>query len=106
MNDCLYHLCRHCVGIMDGWFPLPAWVIAKKCGVSVSTARRRLRKLKKDGYVETIAYYFGEQEESRLPYNGWTITEKAKKTEEYQTAWEKEREICREIFGTDMFPDE
>ena len=42
MNDVLFHLCRHCVGIMDGWMPYPAWCIAQQCGVSISTARRRL----------------------------------------------------------------
>ena len=45
MNDTLYHLCRICCDIMDGWHPVPARIIAELTGVSVSTARRRLRKL-------------------------------------------------------------
>ena len=84
MNDVLFHLCRHCVGIMDGWIPYPAWAIANRCNISLSTARRRLRELK----------------------HGWRITDKAAQTEEYKAAWEQEKKICREIYGADMFPEE
>lgn len=48
MNQILYNLCWHCVGIMDGWYPFPAWAIAQQSGVSISTARRHLRELKKN----------------------------------------------------------
>lgn len=106
MNDVLFHLCRHCVGIMHGWMPYPAWRIAQQCGVSISTARRRLRALKADGYVDTIVYYWGYQEEPIPPYHGWTITSKAKETPEYKAAWEAEKKLCREVFGEYMFPDE
>ena len=106
MNDVIFHLCRHCVGIMDGWMPYPAWSIAQQCGVSVSTARRRLRKLKDEGYVDNIVHYWYEQEELLPPYHGWTITPKAKETTEYKAAWEAEKKLCREIFGEHMFPDE
>lgn len=106
MNDVLYHLCRHCVGIMDGWVPYPAWRIAKQCGFSVSTARRRLRKLKEDGYVQSVSELCVSDDELALPYHGWTITDKAKGTPEYQKAWAEEVEICREVFGKEMFPYE
>lgn len=106
MNDVLFHLCRHCVGIMDGWMPYPAWCIAKQCGISVSTVRRRLRKLKADGYVDTTVCYWSEQEEPLPPYNGWTITSKAETTPEYKIACEEEIKLCRDVFGEHMFPDE
>lgn len=104
MNQILYNLCWHCVGIMGGWYPFPAWAIAQQSGVSISTARRHLRELKKDGLVKTFS--IAVSEEYPLPYNGWTITEKAKETEEYKTAWKKEKKLCRDVFGTDMFPEE
>ena len=41
-----------------------------------------------------------------IPYHGWTITDKARETEEYKKAWAEEVEICRDVFGKDMFPEE
>lgn len=104
MNQTLYYLCRHCVGIMDGFYPYPARLIAEQTGVSISTARRRLRQLKKEGLVETFSV--GPDDEFPIPYNGWRVTEKGEETEEYKAAWEKEKKLCREIFGPDMFPGE
>ena len=106
MNDTLYHLCRICCDIMDGWHPVPARIIAELTGVSVSTARRRLRKLKKDGLTKTICENMADDDEMPLPYHGWTITEKARETEEYKKAWAEEVEIRRMVFGKDMFPEE
>lgn len=106
MNDVLFHLCRHCVGIMDGWMPYPAWCIAQQCGISISTARRRLRELKADGYVNTTVYYWNNQEELLPPYHGWTITPKAQKTPEYKAAWEAEKKLCKEVFGEHIFSNE
>jgi len=37
-------------------------------------------------------------------YNGYAITEAARKTEEYKAAYEEEREIVKEIFGYDIGP--
>ena len=106
MNDTLYHLCRIRLDIMSGWCPVPARVIAKSTGVSVSTARRRLRKLKEDGLAKTICENMAADDEMPLPYHGWTITEKARETEEYKKAWAEEVEIRRMVFGKDMFPEE
>lgn len=102
----LFHLCRHCVGVMEGWAPYPAWAIAKCCNISVSTARRRLRELKKQGLAETCCLRPNPEDEYLLPYYGWRITDKAEETEEYKTAYEREMKICREVFGTNMFPEE
>lgn len=108
MNKTLFVLCRHVVGIMDGYYPLPAWAVAKSTGVSVSTARRRLRKLKEDGYADTTSTPPEPWEESdygQLPYHGWTITEKAHETEEYKKALTEERKLCLETFGVDIAPE-
>lgn len=105
MDNVLFRLCRHCVGIMDGWVPYPARYIADQCGVSISTARRRLRALKASGYVK-VAYVLLEQDELCPPYHGWTITDMARETPEYKVAWAKERKLCREVFGEHIFPDE
>lgn len=105
MNQTLYCLCRHAVGIMDGWHPYPARLIAEQTKVSISTARRRLRELKKQGLAKTTFEPPDEDSENWLPYWGWTITQKAKETEEYKAAWEEERKICQKVFGEGMFPD-
>ena len=106
MDQVLFRLCRHCVGIMDGYVPYPAWAIAKSCNVSLSTARRRLRELKKHGLAETTCLVFSSDDDYRLPYWGWTITKNAVETEEYKAAWEIEKEICRKVFGDYMFKEE
>ena len=46
MDKILYCLCSHCVGILDGWRPFPATIIAKNLGMSVHKVRYHLRKLK------------------------------------------------------------
>lgn len=104
MDDVLYALCRHAVGIMDGWHPYPAWAIAEQAGVSLSTARRRLRKLKAEGLVMTFSEKADPDSEYSLPYHGWGITDQAKETEEYKKAERREVKICREVFGDNMFP--
>ena len=105
MDNVLFCLCRHCVGIMDGWVPFSARCIADQCGVSISTARRRLRALKSNGCAKSYAVILS-QDELCPPYRGWTITDKARETPEYKVAWAKERKLCREVFGEHIFPDE
>ena len=103
MNKVLYHLCCHSVSIMYGWMPCPAAVIAREIGVSVSTARRRLRELKSQGYAKTYSIRLDFEGESPLPYNGWTITDKARETEEYKLAEFEEKRICRKVLGLRCF---
>ena len=105
MNKVLYLLCCHSVSIMFGWMPCPASVIAREIGVSVSTARRRLRELKTQGLAKTDFVCLDFEGCGPLPYNGWTITEKAMETEEYKLAKKEERIRCREVFGPEMFPE-
>lgn len=98
MNETLYALCRHCADVMDGWMPYPARAIAEQTGVSVSTARRRLRKLKEQGYVCVVCENLAPSDEMPKPYHGWTITAKAEETEEYKKAYKEEMEICRSVW--------
>lgn len=101
MNQVLYALCRHCVGIMDGWRPYPAWAVAQQAGVSLYVARKELRRLKQEGVVDTICEKPSAEDcENTLPYHGWTITRKAYDSEEYIAAANKEADICAECFGS------
>lgn len=102
MDEILYQLCRHNVGIMDGWHPYPATVIAEALGVSVHKVRYHLRKLKKKGLVESF-HEGGMSEEGEVYcFWGWTITKAAHSTEEYKKAHEEERKIVKECFDFDI----
>lgn len=98
MNDVLYKLCRCCVGILDGWHPVPAWLIAEQLNLTTNQARYKLRKLKQLGFVETRSEFL-DDEERTIPYHGWTITDKAYETEEYKKALEEERKLCKKYFN-------
>lgn len=100
MNDVLYHLCRHCVCIMDSWIPFPSTVLSKVCEMSLYQTRKELKKLKEQGLVVADRYCEIGEDRNYL-INGYTITEKAKSTEEYKKAYNEERQICKEIFNFD-----
>lgn len=98
MNKVLYRLCRHCVSIMDGFIPFPSTVLCKLCGLSLYKTRKELKNLKEQGYVVADRYTENTEERTIL-INGYTITDKAKETEEYKKAYQEERELCWEAFG-------
>lgn len=100
MNEVLYHLCLHSVDIMDGWLPFPSTVLSKICEMSLYKTRKELKKLKDQGFVKSIRECMSDDEGNWI-INGYTITEKAKETEEFKKAWEREREICKQCFGID-----
>ena len=101
MNDVLYCLCFHCVSIMDGWFPFPSTILSKQCGLSLYKTRKILKELKAQGLVDSLHYcYVGE--DRNVLVNGYTITPKAKETEEYRAAYNYEREICKKCFNIDI----
>lgn len=56
MDEILYTLCQHNVAIMDSWYPFPATAIARSLGLSVGKVRYHLRKLKKQGLVNSFHY--------------------------------------------------
>lgn len=98
MNEALYRLCVHEVNLIDGWSPIPARFIAESMGVSLSTARRRLRGLKAVGLARTFCVVPDCDDELIPPYWGWGITDKAKETEEYKKAYFDELEYRKEIW--------
>ena len=101
MNKVLYHLCVHCVGIMDGWMPYPSTILCKNCNLSLYKTRKELKALKEQGYV--IADRYTEStEDGQILINGYTITENAKETEEYKKAFEVEARIVKEVYGFDL----
>ena len=101
MNDVLYHLCRHCVCIMNGWIPLPSTVLSEICKLSLYQTRKELKKLKEQGLVVADRYcHIGE--DSNQLINGYTITKKAKSTEEYKKAYDEERQLCKETLDFDI----
>lgn len=105
MNEILYHLCRHCVSIMDGWYPFPSTVLSKLCGLSLYKTRKELKRLKQEGFV--ISQHYSEYSDWDCQYhlyNGYTITTKAHETEEYKKAFEEERKLVKECFGYDLTP--
>ncbi len=101
MNEILYQLCESDISIMNVCQPVPARLIAERLNLTVNQVRYQLRKLRTLGYVKTISEYV-RGEELHFPYHGWTITDKAKETEEYKKAWEEEREIYKKYFDTDI----
>ena len=46
MDEILYCLCLHCVGIIDGWRPFPATAIAESLGISIHKVRYYLTCLR------------------------------------------------------------
>ena len=102
MDEIFYKLCRHCVSIMDGWHPYPATCIAETLGVSVHKVRYHLRKLKEEGLVYSFQEGGMEEDGQVFCLRGWGITRKAVDTKEYEKAFEKERELCKEYLGIDI----
>lgn len=98
----LYTLCRHNVGIMDGWHPFPATTISQILEINVGQVRYHLKKLKEKGLVNSCHEGGMTEDGEVFCLWGWTITEKAIKTEEYRKAYEEERILCKECFDIDI----
>lgn len=101
MNNVLYKLCLHCVDIMYGYLPFPSTVLSKSCNLSLYKTRKELKKLKEQGYV-VADRYTESTEDGQILLNGYTITDKAKETEEYKTAFDTERKIVKDVWGFDL----
>lgn len=103
MNEILYAICRHYVNIIDGWIPYPARKIAEQTGLNLTAARKGLRQLKEQGYIDSTCVYLGPNaltsDHEGFPYRGWTITEKAFQTDEYKKAAKEEKQIIEDVFG-------
>ena len=57
--------------------------------------------MKEEGHVVSDRYCEIGEDRNYL-VSGYTITDKAKETEEYKQAFEEEEKICRECFGIDI----
>lgn len=102
MDEILYALCRHNVSIMDGWHPYPATAISKSLDIGVNKVRYHLRKLKKQGLVNSC-HEGGMTEDGEVYcYWGWEITKNAFDTDEYKKAHEEERKLCKKCFDIDI----
>ena len=101
MNEVLYHLCRHCVSVMDSQYPFPSTLLSKVTGMSLYKTRKELKKLKEQEYVVSTRYW-ETTEDGTIILNGYGITTKAHETEEYKKAYAEEREACKKIFGFDI----
>lgn len=103
MNEILYILCSHQLNMIDGWIPYPARKIAEQTSINLTAARKGLRQLKEQGYVDSTCVYLGTDaltsDHEGFPYRGWTITEKTFQTDEYKKAAKEEKRIIEEVFG-------
>ena len=102
MNDILRVLCEHSVDIWNGGIPISSTVIARCTGLSIGKVKYRLKKLKQQGFI--IADSYGSSTEDGVPFciHGYTITEKAKHTDEYKQAWAQERQLCKDTLDIDI----
>lgn len=91
-------LCSHAVNIMDGWVPYPCTVIAQRLNTSVYQVRKAMKTLVSEGLAQRSSCVL-DWEECALPYHGFTITDKGKKTAIFRYEARKEARICAECFG-------
>lgn len=96
-------LCSASCDIMDGWHLISSKNIAKLLEIPQKDVLKELRRLKKEGLVySSWENFYSEYYERWFITSGWAITEKAKQTEQYKRAWEREREVCQECFNIDI----
>lgn len=100
-NPILFSLCMHSCSIMDGWIPYPSTCISRSTKIELSIVRKELKRLKKEGLVDSDLYV-DRGEDRPILIRGYIITEKGKDTDEYRKAWEMERRICKECFDIDI----
>ena len=90
-------LCQHDCDFMSCWVPLPTMVIASILKISVYQCRKQMKRLVEDGLAERCSCILNS-EESLLPYNGFMITAKGRKTDIYRYCALKSARICAECF--------
>ena len=105
MNNVLYAICCVYIGDMCNWIPIPSTIIADELKISVYQVRKELKKLKEMGLVVSIMYCDINQFGNFI-LRGYTITEKAKDTKEYKTAYEESEKVMKECFEMIMSNEE
>lgn len=98
LDNVLYELCRHSCNLMDSWMPYPCNAIAENLSISKYAARKCIKELREMGLVEKDSMIL-DREYCSMPYNGFCITAKAKKSDTFKRAAKDEAKICAEIFG-------
>ena len=105
MNDVLYAICRVYMDIMTNRIPIPSTIIADEIKISVYQARKELKKLKEAGLVVSTIYC-DKTKFGNFIIRGYTITEKARDTKEYKTAYEESEKVMKECFEIVMSKDQ
>lgn len=80
---------------------MPSTYLSQTLGKSLYQTRKELKRLKEQGLVVSDRYCQVGEDRNYLMC-GYTITDKAKSTHEYKTAWEEERQVCKEAFDIDI----
>ena len=93
------------IGDMCNWIPIPSTIIADELKISVYQVRKELKKLKEMGLVVSIMYC-DKTKFGNFIIRSYTITEKARDTKEYKTAYENAEKVMRECFEMQMSEDE
>ena len=91
-------LCQHDCDFMSCWIPLPTTVIARLLNVSLYQCRKQMKRLVEEGLAKSCSCIV-DKEESLLPYHGFTITDKGRKSDIYKYCSLKHARICAECFG-------
>ena len=95
-------LCQHCCSIMDGWIPYPSTAIHERMPyISLYAVRKHLKALKQEGLI-TSDLYVDQGDERPILVRGYVVTAKGRDTNEYRSAHEIERKICKECFDYDI----
>lgn len=91
-------LCQHDCDFMSSWIPLPTTVIARMLNVSLYQCRKQMKELVEEGLAISCSAIL-DREESLLPYHGFKITDKGRRTDIYRYTALKSARICAECFG-------
>lgn len=99
-DDVLQIVCAQMLDMMDSEVPVSCTHIAQRLGISVYAARKCMHELEREGFVKRGSFVFVPEDDfPGPPYNGWVMTRKAKETDAFRKASEKEAEICAGVFG-------
>lgn len=98
----LSKICSHSVDIMNGWMPLPSTFLCTVCNFTLYKTRKILKSLKEQGLIVSDRYYDQTEDGNIFCLNGYILTEKGMKTEEYKNEYDKERKIVLESMGFDI----
>ena len=93
-------LCWHDNDLMSCWVPLPATLIAQQLGISVYQCRKHMRALVEEGlaartHINSVVF----SEDSSIPYHGFTLTDKGRKTGIYYYTSLRSARIAAHCFG-------